>query len=80
MSIGETVIRKSRKDRVCSEISWHKIKRGDYYLYCAIPPWEHHSGKWRLISACLKCAHNWSLHTSDTRKRIEAIRKQGGGR
>lgn len=72
---GTYKIRRCRKEAICTEQTWHKIARGDYYLYGACPP-EHdiNDGKtWRIIRACLKCAERYGLHTNDTRKRAEEI-------
>lgn len=72
MPISETKIRKASKDRQCTEHSYHTIRRGDYYLYCAGPPWAdwNTSRKWQVIACCLRCANQYGFHTSDTRKQM----------
>jgi len=54
-------------------MNYHTIRKGDRYLYAAGPPeadWNS-SGKWYVIAACLSCAREFGLHTSDTRKVAE---------
>lgn len=73
MSIAPTKLRRARKAHQCSERSYHAIKPGDLYLFAAGAPWAdwNTSGKWQAIRACLRCANEYGLHTSDTRKRLE---------
>ena len=73
-AVKPACIRTARKDRQCTEQSYHTIRKGDRYLYGAGPPWAdwNYSGKWWVVSACLRCAEQFGLHTSDTRKQLEA--------
>lgn len=66
-------IRTARKEHRCTERSYHAIKAGDKYLYMKVPPWNDFTGgdKWIVIKACLRCANEFGLHTSETRKAIE---------
>lgn len=67
-------IRVARKEHQCTERSCHKIMPGDRYVYAACPPWHEfargNGKKWWIIKACLRCADEFGLHTSDTRKAI----------
>lgn len=69
----EPTIRTAKKEHQCTELSYHTIKPGDRYLYAACPPWHemNRGGKWWIIRACLRCADEFGLHTSDTRKAVE---------
>ncbi len=72
MGVKRIRLVRARKERRCSEHSSHAIKPGDLHLYAAGPPWAdwNASGKWWVIRACLRCANEYSLHTSDTRKQL----------
>jgi hypothetical protein len=65
---------RARKEHTCTERSYHTIKPGDLHLYVAAPPWHdmNSSRKWWVIRACLRCADEFGLHTSDTRAQAEA--------
>ena len=69
-------IRKCRKECNCTEHSWHLISKGDYYLNCVATPWHdmNDSGKYQEIKACLRCAREYGLLGSDTRKQLEELR------
>lgn len=73
---GTYGLRKARKQHQCSERSYHTIRVGDVYLYGSCPP-EHEMSrsrkKWEYIRACLRCAAEWGMHTSDTRKQLEGL-------
>lgn len=74
MSRSTYEIRRCRKDVQCTEASYHTIRRGDLYLYSACPP-EHEANmgkKWWIIRACLRCAEQFGLHSSDTRAQLAA--------
>lgn len=73
---SEIVIRRARKEHQCTERNYHLIRQGDLYLYAAMPPWHEFSRgkKWEYIRACLRCADEYGMHTSDTRKVIEAAK------
>lgn len=62
-------IRTARQEYQCTERSYHVIRSGDRYLYAAMPPWHEFSrgDKWQVIRACLRCAREFGLHTSETR-------------
>jgi hypothetical protein len=66
-------IRVARKEHRCTERSYHTIKKGDRYLYVACPPWHemNRGKKWWIIKACQRCAEEFGLHTSDTRKQLQ---------
>ena len=70
---GQYCICTARKQYACSERSYHTIQKGDLYLYGACPPWHeaNDGNKWWIIRACLRCAEENGLHTSDTRKQLE---------
>lgn len=74
-------IRTARRDRQCSEHSYHTIKKGDRYLYAAMPPWHEFNdwNKWMVIAACLRCADHYGLHTSETMKQLEGNAPLPGG-
>jgi hypothetical protein len=68
-------IRKAKKEHQCSERSYHTIRPGDLYLYAACPPWHemNRTGKrWMYIRACLRCANEFGMHTSETRAVAES--------
>lgn len=67
-----TEIRVARKEHRCTEMSYHTIRPGDQYLYAAAAPWHdmNQSKRWWVIRACLRCANEFGLHTSETRKQI----------
>lgn len=69
-------IRRARKQHVCTERNYHLIAPGDLYLFAACPPWHdvNSSRKWWVIRACLRCAEEFGLHTSETRKRVEEMK------
>lgn len=72
MARGVYEIRRCRKEIRCSERSYHTIRAGDLYLYGACPP-EHEANsgrKWWIFKACLRCADEFGLHNSDTRKQL----------
>lgn len=64
-----TKIVKARKPHQCSERSYHTIAAGDLYLRCVMTPWHdcNSSRKFIMIKACLRCADEFGLHTSETR-------------
>ncbi len=68
-----TCIRRARVQHTCTERSYHKIMPGDLYLNAVCTPWHdmNSSKTWWVIKACLRCAKEFGLHTSDTLKRIE---------
>ena len=68
-------IRVARKEHQCTERNYHKINAGDRYLYAACPPWHEmaRGKKWWIIKACLRCANEFGLHTSETRQAAEAL-------
>lgn len=72
-----TCIRTARKEHQCTERNYHLIKPGDRYLYAVGTPWAdwNSSGKWWIIKACLRCAEEFGLHTSDTRKQMAGVVK-----
>lgn len=73
MSRGTYAIRRARRKYWCTETGYHIIHPGDLYLCAECPP-EHESNrgrKWWTIKACLKCAEEFGLHTSETRKQLE---------
>ncbi len=78
MSVKPIRLVRARKEYRCSEHSYHAIKPGDQYLYAAGPPWAdwNTSGKWWVIRACLRCANEYSLHTSDTRAQLDQAREE----
>lgn len=63
---------RSRKDRQCTERSYHVIHKGDKYLFASMPPWHdmNRSKKWHTIRACLRCAREFGLHTNETREQV----------
>lgn len=67
-----TLIRRARKEHRCSETSYHRIMPGQQYLYAEAAPWhDMNSGqKWSIIRACLRCAEQYGLHNSDTRRQL----------
>ena len=79
---GVTKIRKARKERRCTEHRYHQINVGDPYLCSELPP-EHDmnssrrtdpgGGRWYVIGACVRCAKEYGLLSSETRKQLEAI-------
>ena len=74
---GAYLIRRARKAYTCTEASYHTIQPGERYLYGACPPWHEFardSRKWWIIRACLRCAEEYGLHSSDTRKQLEDAR------
>jgi hypothetical protein len=75
--IGEQKIRKARKDHICTEHSYHKIAKGDKYLFVSAPPWHEvaNGKKWIVIRACLRCADKYGLHTSDTRAASSSVKQ-----
>jgi hypothetical protein len=68
---------KARKQHICTETSWHNIEVGDRYLYCSLPPWkEPNTGeKFWVMKACLRCAEEYALHNSETRKQLQDMEK-----
>lgn len=72
---GTYGLRKARREHRCTEASWHTIATGDVYLYGACPPEHEMNGrrKWWVIRACLRCAEQYGLHNSDTRKQLEVM-------
>ncbi len=79
--MSDMVIRKARKQHQCSETSYHTIRPGDLYLYADCPPWHEMNSsrksdsggrRWMYIRACLRCAEQYGMLTSDNRKTIEA--------
>ncbi len=75
MARGVYEIRRARKDTACSECQYHTIRKGERYLYGSMPP-EHEcndSGKWYIVRACLRCAEEFGLHNSDTRKTMAEV-------
>lgn len=73
MSRGIYAIRRARRLHRCTETGYHSIYSGQLYLCAEMPP-EHDmndSRKWWVIKACLKCAEEYGLHTSETRKQLE---------
>lgn len=70
-----TQIRIARKEHQCTERSYHTIRPGDRYLYAACPPWHdiNRSKKWWIIKACLRCAEEFGLHNSDTRRAVSNL-------
>lgn len=75
-SDGQVKIVKSRKDRVCSEHSYHTIRKGEWYLLMAMSPWHemNQSKKWWRITACLRCAKEYGMHTLETQKQVDALK------
>lgn len=74
---GDYKIRRAKKAHACTEQSYHTIKPGDLYLSASCPP-EHEMNrgkKWWIIKACLRCASEFGLHTSDTRAQLEATQE-----
>jgi hypothetical protein len=71
--MNATKIRKARKEHRCTEKSYHTIKAGDLYLSCVMVPWHdmNQSGKYQTIRACLRCANEFGMHTSETRAAVE---------
>lgn len=66
-------IRTARKTYQCSERSYHTIKPGDRYLHQVCPPWHEMARtekKWNVIRACLRCANEFGMHTSETREAL----------
>lgn len=68
---------KAKKDHICSEHSYHCIKKGDFYLYQVLLPWHdlNQWGKYQKIKACLRCAKEYGMLNSDQRKQLEEIGK-----
>lgn len=75
MPRGHYTIRRASKKYRCTEKSWHTIKAGDRYLSAACPPEHEANGgrSWWIIRACLQCADDYLMHTSDTRKQLEEL-------
>lgn len=75
MTVATTRIRTARKAHQCTERSYHTIRPGDRYLYAACPPWHEfaRSKRWWIIKACLRCAAEFGLHTSETRAEVEGV-------
>jgi len=73
MASGEIKVVVSRKDRVCSEHSYHRIQKGDRYLLMVMAPWHEMSDgkKWLRRTVCLRCAEEYGMHTNETRKQLE---------
>lgn len=72
---GQYRLRKARKEHRCTERSYHTIRVGDVYLCGDCPP-EHEANmgrKWWIIRACLRCANEYGMHNSDTRKQLELM-------
>jgi len=65
-------ISRAAKQYTCTEHSYHRIEIGALYLYGACPPEHEANGtkKWWIIKACLRCAEQYALHSSDTRKQL----------
>lgn len=81
LSVGRYAIQRARKEYKCVDCEWHRIKVGDLYLYSAMPPWHEMHGarkksdplyrKWRIERSCIRCAKEFGLLCSDTRKQLE---------
>lgn len=74
---GTYKIRRAAKEHRCSEQSYHTIKAGDLYLCGSCPP-EHDmngSRKWLVLKACLRCAEEFGLHSSETRAQLLKARQ-----
>lgn len=69
-------IRRARKAHRCTETSYHTIEPGSQYLYAVCPPWHEFNRsrppKFETIRACLRCAERFGMHTSETRRQVEA--------
>ena len=67
-----TTLRRATKEHRCTERTYHTIRPGDLYLFAAAPPWHevNQSGKWWVIKACLRCANEYGLHNSATRRQL----------
>jgi hypothetical protein len=73
----ETRLVRARKAHQCTERSYHTIKPGELYLYAACPPWHEMSrrnDKWWIVRTCLRCANEFGLHTSETRRVVESLK------
>lgn len=79
--MSQYTVRMARKTYTCSERSYHTIQPGDRYLYAALPPWHDMNSsrksdpggkRWWVIRACLRCAKEFGLHTTDTLRQVEA--------
>lgn len=70
--MDRTKLRRARKTHRCTEHSYHQIKAGELYLFSELPPWHEmsRSNKWWTIKACLRCANEYGLHTSETRSKL----------
>jgi len=76
-------MRRARKTYQCSEQSYHCIKPGDVYLYGCLAP-EHEMNRtrqsdgrrWEYIRACLRCANEYGMHNTETRKRLAELTDQ----
>ncbi len=79
MPRGTYKLVKARKVYHCSEKSYHTIRVGDTYLRGDCPPEHEANGgrKWWVIRACLRCANEYGMHSSDTRKQLESIGEKG---
>jgi hypothetical protein len=76
MSRGSYGLRRAAKEHRCTEQTYHTIKPGDLYIRGDMPP-EHEMNRsrktdpggrrWYTMRACLRCANEFALHTSDTR-------------
>ncbi len=67
-------IRKARKAYKCTEKSWHDIQPGDLYLHEVCPPWHEmaRGKKFETIRACLRCAEEFGMLCSETRRQLAA--------
>ena len=65
-------LRKANKDHVCTERSYHTIRKGDVYFYFPVTPWHefNETGKYQDIKACIRCAKEYGMMNSDERKQL----------
>jgi hypothetical protein len=70
-----TKIRRAVKEHRCTERNYHTIKVGDLYLNAVCPPWSdvNNGKKWWVIKACLRCAKEFGMLCSETRKQLETL-------
>ncbi len=65
-------LRIARKSHQCTERSYHLIQKGEQYLNIVMTPWYdmNPTDRYCVIKACLRCAEEFGLHNSDTRKQL----------